>query len=149
MDRPYQGGSAAASCVEEGGRKGETLDDAAAEELAAKLRLKFRTGETRNLAWREQQLRNLVRMAEEHEEDIMTALKTDLGRGRMEALIEVWHWVWGVDTERVRGCGWDAHVVRMTEEHEDDIMTAPWGAAAWRRLSSGVPMASRGRTTKG
>ncbi|CAI5941244.1 unnamed protein product [Closterium sp. NIES-64] len=148
MDRPYQGGSAAASCVEEGGRKGETLDDAAAEELAAKLRLKFRTGETRNLAWREQQLRNLVRMAEEHEEDIMTALKTDLGRGRMEALIEtdlgrgrmealieVWHWVWGVDTERVRGCGWDAHVVRMAEEHEDDIMTAPWGAAAWRRLS--------------
>ncbi|CAI7779778.1 unnamed protein product [Closterium sp. NIES-54] len=89
MDRPYQGGSAAASCVEEGGRKGEAFDDAAAEELAAKLRLKFRTGETRNLAWREQQLRNLLRMAEEHEEDIMAALKDDLGRGRMEALIEV------------------------------------------------------------
>ncbi|CAI5469561.1 unnamed protein product [Closterium sp. Yama58-4] len=89
MDRPYQGGSAAASCVEEGGRKGETFDDAAAEELAAKLRLKFRSGETRNLAWREQQLRNLLRMAEEHEDDMMAALKADLGRGRMEGLIEV------------------------------------------------------------
>ncbi|CAI7897712.1 unnamed protein product, partial [Closterium sp. NIES-53] len=88
MERPYQGGSAAA-CVEEGGRKGETFDDAAAENLLAKLRLKFRSGETRNLAWRAQQLRNLVRMAEEHEDDMMAALKADLGRGRMEALIEV------------------------------------------------------------
>ncbi|CAI5995654.1 unnamed protein product [Closterium sp. NIES-65] len=88
MERPYQGGSAAA-CAEEGGRKGETFDDAAAENLLAKLRLKFRSGETRSLAWREQQLRNVVRMAEEHEDDMMAALKADLGRGRMEALIEV------------------------------------------------------------
>ncbi|CAI5939488.1 unnamed protein product, partial [Closterium sp. NIES-64] len=96
MERPYQGGSAAA-CAEEGGRKGETFDDAAAENLLAKLRLKFRSGETRSLAWREQQLRNVVRMAEEHEDDMMAALKADLGRGRMEALIE---------------------------EHEDDMMAA-------------------------
>ncbi|CAI5490235.1 unnamed protein product [Closterium sp. Naga37s-1] len=88
MERPYQGGSAAA-CAEEGGRKGETFDDATAENLLAKLRLKFRSGETRSLAWREQQLRNVVRMAEEHEDDMMAALKADLGRGRMEALIEV------------------------------------------------------------
>ncbi|GJP45787.1 hypothetical protein CLOM_g5123 [Closterium sp. NIES-68] len=89
MDRPYQDGSAAVACVEEGGRKGETFDEAAAEEMVAKLRSKFRSGETRNLAWREQQLRNLARMAEEHEDDIMAALKADLGRGRMEVLIEV------------------------------------------------------------
>ncbi|CAI5469035.1 unnamed protein product [Closterium sp. Yama58-4] len=46
---------------------------------------------------------------EGHEEDMLAALKADLSRGRMEALIE-------------RGC--DACVARMAEEHEDDMLAA-------------------------
>ncbi|MFH8793483.1 aldehyde dehydrogenase family protein [Streptomyces sp. NPDC017941] len=53
--------------------------------LVARLRATFRTGRTRPLAWRRQQLTRLRDMLTEHREDIADALHADLGKPRAEA----------------------------------------------------------------
>lgn len=59
--------------------------DAAA--LVASLRATFATGRTRDLAWRKEQLRALRRMLAEREEDLLGALRTDLGKPAIEAFL--------------------------------------------------------------
>ncbi len=53
-------------------------------QLFADLDTAFRSGRTRDLAWRNAQLEALERMMAEREDDIVAALKQDLGRHAME-----------------------------------------------------------------
>lgn len=87
--RPYQSPSTHPAALEEGGTKADSLDERAAEEMMQKLRGKFQSGQTRSLSWREGQLRNVLQMLEDREEDLIGALGEDLGRGRRESLAEV------------------------------------------------------------
>ncbi len=59
--------------------------DAAA--LLAGLRATFATGRTRDLSWRKEQLRALRRMLAECEEDLLGALRIDLGKPAIEAFL--------------------------------------------------------------
>ncbi|KAM3293703.1 hypothetical protein ACQJBY_036940 [Aegilops geniculata] len=60
---------------------------AAAAAVMEELRGSFREGRTRPAEWRTAQLRALVRMIEEKEEDISDALHADLAKPRMEAYL--------------------------------------------------------------
>jgi aldehyde dehydrogenase (NAD+) len=57
----------------------------AAAALVTRLRATFATGCTRPLAWRKAQLSGLRKMMEEGEEELLEALRLDLGRPRVEA----------------------------------------------------------------
>jgi aldehyde dehydrogenase (NAD+) len=56
------------------------------ESAIAGLELCFRSGRTRDLAWRAAQLRGVARFVREQEPAILAALKADLGKGLAEAL---------------------------------------------------------------
>jgi aldehyde dehydrogenase (NAD+) len=53
--------------------------------LAKSLHATFDSGRTRPLAWRQEQLAGLRRMMEEAEDELVEALRTDLGRPKVEA----------------------------------------------------------------
>ncbi len=53
--------------------------------LAKALRATFDSGRTRPLAWRQEQLAGLRRMMEEGEDELLEALRLDLGRPKVEA----------------------------------------------------------------
>lgn len=53
--------------------------------LAKSLRATFDSGRTRPLAWRKEQIAGLRRMMEEGEEELLEALRVDLGRPKVEA----------------------------------------------------------------
>ena len=54
-------------------------------DVVTQLRATFRSGRTRSIAWRLQQLEALERMLAEREQDLCDALEEDLGRSRTEA----------------------------------------------------------------
>jgi aldehyde dehydrogenase (NAD+) len=54
-------------------------------ELLATLRATFRTGRTKTLDWRKEQLRGLIRLLDENADELAAALKADLGRHELEA----------------------------------------------------------------
>ncbi|MEU0355525.1 aldehyde dehydrogenase family protein [Streptomyces cyaneofuscatus] len=54
-------------------------------ELVARLRATFRTGRTKDLAWRTGQLERLRALLTEHGDDLADALRADLGKSRKEA----------------------------------------------------------------
>ncbi len=59
--------------------------------IIATARSAFADGRTRDHAWRSRQLAGLVRLVDDHEEDIVSALAQDLGKPRAEALTaEAW-----------------------------------------------------------
>lgn len=51
----------------------------------AVLRETFSTGKTRSLAWRKTQLRALIKLVRDNEEEIFKALHQDLGKHPVEA----------------------------------------------------------------
>ena len=53
--------------------------------MFAELGATFRSGRTRDLAWREAQLIALEKMMVDHETDILDALREDLGKPALEA----------------------------------------------------------------
>lgn len=57
------------------------------EALVTKLHSAFRSGVTRSVAWREKQLKALLRMYDEQEEKIVQALANDLQKPRHESII--------------------------------------------------------------
>lgn len=61
------------------------MDAAAAGELVKEMRRAFSSGRTRPRRWREEQLRNIIRMTEERESDILAALAKDVGKPQTEA----------------------------------------------------------------
>lgn len=60
---------------------------AAAAEARERLRASFASGRTRPAAWREAQLRGLLRMAAEREADICAALRADLAKPQTESYV--------------------------------------------------------------
>jgi aldehyde dehydrogenase (NAD+) len=56
-----------------------------AGELVARLRATFRSGKTKPLSWRREQLAEIVRMLDEHEAEFVQALHDDLRRPAIEA----------------------------------------------------------------
>jgi len=56
-------------------------------QLLAKLRTGFEAGRTRPMAWRQQQLTRLIALLVEHEGDIATALRSDLGKSGFETAL--------------------------------------------------------------
>ncbi|CAM5322212.1 Aldehyde dehydrogenase OS=Streptomyces cyaneofuscatus OX=66883 GN=G3I52_25205 PE=3 SV=1 [Streptomyces cyaneofuscatus] len=54
-------------------------------DLVARLRATFRTGRTKDLAWRTGQLERLRALLTEHGDDLADALRADLGKSRKEA----------------------------------------------------------------
>ncbi len=54
-------------------------------ELVAGVRAVFATGRTRHLSWRREQLQGLLAMLEEHEDELVAAIQSDLGRPTTEA----------------------------------------------------------------
>lgn len=62
-------------------------DVASISGTVAMLRTTFNSGATRPLAWRATQLRNMISMLEENEEEFLEALRIDLGKPSTEAFI--------------------------------------------------------------
>ena len=61
------------------------------DRIIASARAAFADGRTRDHAWRSRQLAGLVRLVDDHQKDIVAALKQDLGKPRAEALTaEAW-----------------------------------------------------------
>ncbi|XP_057954955.1 aldehyde dehydrogenase family 3 member F1-like [Malania oleifera] len=67
--------------MEGGGKELHSLLEREIEEL----RKTYRSGKTRDLCWRKAQLRGLLALLHEREEDIFKALKQDLGKHHVEA----------------------------------------------------------------
>ncbi len=53
--------------------------------LVARIRATFASGRTRPVAWRREQLQQLRKLLIDHEDDLLTALASDLGKPRLEA----------------------------------------------------------------
>jgi aldehyde dehydrogenase (NAD+) len=60
---------------------------AAYAELIGHLRTTFESGRTRSVTWRREQLKALLAMLTEHEADFVAALREDLGRHPVEAMV--------------------------------------------------------------
>jgi aldehyde dehydrogenase (NAD+) len=60
--------------------------------LVSDLREVYESGRTQDLEWRQSQLRGLVRLLEEKEEEIFDALHEDLGKHRGEAFRDEVGW---------------------------------------------------------
>lgn len=58
-----------------------------AEETVKELRASFAAGRTRSQEWRAAQLKGLVRMIEEKEDEITAALHDDLAKPHMESYL--------------------------------------------------------------
>ena len=56
-------------------------------DVVSALRATFERGTTRPLAWRRRQLERMIAMLEEHEDEWLAALATDLGKPRMEGYV--------------------------------------------------------------
>lgn len=56
-------------------------------EIRTKLKKSFSTGKTRSIAWRKGQLQGIKQFVKDKENDIVEALRIDLGRCKMEAIV--------------------------------------------------------------
>ncbi|PKU70852.1 aldehyde dehydrogenase family 3 member H1-like [Dendrobium catenatum] len=63
------------------------INDSRAYELVKSLRVSFNSGKTRSYAWRAFQLKGIIRMMDEKEEEIMNALHADLSKPRLESFV--------------------------------------------------------------
>ncbi|XP_030523397.1 aldehyde dehydrogenase family 3 member H1 [Rhodamnia argentea] len=63
------------------------FDSGAASTLVGELRDAFASGATRGYRWRESQLRGLLKMTDDHEQDIVAALRSDLGKPEPESVL--------------------------------------------------------------
>ena len=55
------------------------------EAVLNEARERFESGKTRSLSWRTSQLKALMKLLRENEEEILSVLKEDLGKHRVEA----------------------------------------------------------------
>uniref|UniRef100_A0A6M2EA29 Aldehyde dehydrogenase n=1 Tax=Populus davidiana TaxID=266767 RepID=A0A6M2EA29_9ROSI len=63
------------------------FDVKAANVLTKELRDGFASGKTRSYEWRISQLKSIVKMCDEHEEDIVDALRLDLSKPQLESIV--------------------------------------------------------------
>ncbi|GLT47130.1 hypothetical protein SLA2020_208450 [Shorea laevis] len=67
--------------------KGPVFDEEAARLLVNELRLNFAAGKTRSYDWRVAQLKSMIKMMEDHEPEIVAALRDDLSKPEHESSI--------------------------------------------------------------
>ena len=95
-------------------------------DLVHQLRSEFERGTTRPLEWRRRQLRQLVAMLRDHEDDFAAALKTDLGRGPEEA------WLYDVGFSITEIEAMDKNLERWTEPRKVPTMVVAKPGSSWR-----------------
>ncbi|GLT85070.1 hypothetical protein SLE2022_032720 [Rubroshorea leprosula] len=67
--------------------KEQLFDEEAARSLVKELRVNFAAGKTRSYDWRVAQLKSMIKMMEDHEPEIVAALREDLSKPEMESSI--------------------------------------------------------------
>lgn len=71
-------------------KKKEVFDSAAASAVVSELRGSFSAGKTRSYKWRVAQLKSMFKMLDEHEPEIVAALRDDIAKPEFEgSLYEV------------------------------------------------------------
>ncbi|RDY09039.1 Aldehyde dehydrogenase, partial [Mucuna pruriens] len=68
--------------------KSKVFDSEEASALVKDLRLTFDCGQTRSYEWRTSQLKALLKLTEEHEQEIVQALHSDLSKSETEAFVQ-------------------------------------------------------------
>ncbi|RVX22592.1 Aldehyde dehydrogenase family 3 member H1 [Vitis vinifera] len=69
----------------------KVFDAEAAASLMKELRGTYASGKTRSYQWRVAQLKNLMKIVDDHEKDILDAIRADLSKPEQESYIaEVW-----------------------------------------------------------
>lgn len=63
------------------------IGEASADEMVARLREAFASGKTRSYEWRAAQLKSIIKMIDEEEENIMEALQADLSKPKLESFV--------------------------------------------------------------
>lgn len=91
----------------------------------ARVRRAFASGRTRDRAWREEQLRNAIRLLDEQEDRIAAALASDLGRSRAET--------WFGDISSTRGEAVFAlkHLRRWMRRRRQPLPLVQYPGSAW------------------
>jgi aldehyde dehydrogenase (NAD+) len=80
-------GGAMLEQVEKPTEKKATFGRTEAEQLVESLRKTFRSGKTRSIEWRQQQLHSVRRMIEENEQTFLDAINKDMGRSGFETTL--------------------------------------------------------------
>lgn len=73
--------------VEKEKKPKEVFDSKAASSLINELRQSFGSAKTRSYEWRVSQLESLVNLANDHEQDIVDALRSDVSKPELESVI--------------------------------------------------------------
>lgn len=65
----------------------EVFDGDSASSMVKELRETFRTGKTKNYEWRISQLKSLLKVAENHEREIVDVLRSDISKPEFESFV--------------------------------------------------------------
>lgn len=91
----------------------------------AQVRREFASGRTRDRAWRAKQLRNMIRMLDEQEDQIAAALADDLGRSRTEA------WLGDISSTRAEAVFALKHLRRWMRRQRQPLPLVQYPGSAW------------------
>lgn len=69
------------------GEDKKVFDEEAAGSLVKELRASYANGKTRSYDWRVAQLKSMLKMIDEHESDIVAALRQDLSKPELESIV--------------------------------------------------------------
>lgn len=91
----------------------------------ARVRRAFGSGRTKDRAWRETQLRNVIRLLDEQEDQIAAALADDLGRSRAEA------WLGDISSTRAEAVFALKHLRRWMRRQRQPLSPMQYPGSAW------------------
>ncbi|MEU9808695.1 aldehyde dehydrogenase family protein [Mycobacterium sp. NPDC050853] len=94
-------------------------------DAVARVRREFASGRTRDRAWREKQLRNLIRLLDEQEDQIAAALASDLGRSRAET------WIGDISSTRGEAAFALKHLRRWMRRRRQSLSLVQYPGSAW------------------
>ena len=103
----------------------DQVGDVASGGVLQEVRSVFNTGRTRDLKWREQQLRAIERMCDEREAEISAALTADLGRSAFEA------WLGDVASTKAEAAFARKHLRKWTKPKRAGLPIAQMPGKAW------------------
>ena len=103
----------------------DQVGDVGSGGVLQEVRSVFNTGRTRDLKWREQQLRAIERMCDEREAEISAALTADLGRSAFEA------WLGDVASTKAEAAFARKHLRKWTKPKRAGLPIAQMPGKAW------------------
>ena len=103
----------------------DQVGDVGSGGVLQEVRSVFNTGRTRDLKWREQQLRAIERMCDEREVEISAALTADLGRSAFEA------WLGDVASTKAEAAFARKHLRKWTKPKRAGLPIAQMPGKAW------------------